>query len=121
MMQLWNITANVHYNPGLTQSVFCVVEMRNEEEYKRSDSVWAGESLFSLLSDLDLTAGLSAFVPTCESDNESNSMWKDTISSIKSWYIVDISAIVLRNKNWKKQFFPRDFLSIIFNCLSYQE
>ena len=136
MMQLWNITVNVgcnlaHILVKFTNSLFFVRQVEGNI-YQPCGQRSAGLSVFEKVSPppppppLPMVSGslghhLWAFVPTCDFYNETNSMWKDTISSIKSWFIVDISAIVLGNKNCKKQFFPRDFLSIIFNCLSYQE
>ena len=139
MMQLWNITVNVgcnlaHILVKFTNSLFFVRQVEGNI-YQQCRQRSAGLSVFEKVSPppplppppppsrVSGSFGqlLWAFVLTCEFYNASNSMWKDTISSIKSWVIVDISAIVLGNKNCKKQFFPRDFLSIIFNCLSYQE
>ena len=136
MMQLWNITVNVgcnlaHILVKFTNSLFFVRQVEGNI-YQPCGQRSAGLSVFEKVSPppppppLPMVSGslghhLWAFVPTCDFYNETNSMWKDTISSIKSRFIVDISAIVLGNKNCKKQFFPRDFLSIIFNCLSYQE
>ena len=132
MMQLWNITVNVgcnlaHILVRFTNSLFFV---RQPDRWRGTyiSTAARGRQVYQFLREKmspppppPLVSGSGAFVPTWGSYNESNSMWKDTISSIKSWFIVDISAIVLGNKNCKKQFFPRDFLSIIFNCLSYQE
>ena len=113
MMQLWNITVNVgcnlaHILVKFTNSLFFLWDRQTggrehisalRPEVGRFISFWERRChlhlhllllllLLLLLYSVRIAGCWVSFVPTCES----NSMWKDTISAIKSWFILDISA-----------------------------